>query len=115
MMELKYKMTPALAGVIFVRFSSVLTAAAGLAFVVFSVPYYSLFYRIAKEEKTAAFFAFREIPVNLARIIVFGLGILIAPNLKLLFPLAGAIYLFFFFWQKPKTGVLRLLFDRRPS
>jgi len=90
----------------------ILTVSSGMAFVVFSIPYYSLFYSMAKKEKSAVFFAFREIPVNLARLIVFGLGILCAPNLKLLFPLAGAVYIFFLFWQKPKAGILRSAFDR---
>jgi len=76
-----------------------LTVLAGMAFVVFSVPYYSIFYQISQKEKTAVFFAFREVPVWIARMTVFGLGIVFADNLPLLFLLAGVVYTFFLFWK----------------
>src|SRR3989339_306539 len=72
----------------------------GIFYVVFSVPYYSFFYRISQKEKATVFFAFREIPVAIARVIVFSLAIVFAANLKILFLVAGGAYLYFIFWKK---------------
>jgi MFS family permease len=84
----------------------ILTILSGMAFVVLSVPYYSIFYQIAQKEKAAVFFAFREIPVAIARIIVFTMGILFVANLKILFLLAGLVYLFFIFWKNQNNNEL---------
>jgi len=82
----------------------ILTVCSGIVFVVLSVPYYSIFYQIAQKEKAAVFFAFREIPVTIARIIVFSLGILFAANLKILFLAAGLAYILFIFWKKQENN-----------
>ena len=84
----------------------VLTIFSGIFFVILSVPYYSIFYQIAQKEKAAVFFAFREIPVAIARIIVFSLGILFATNLKILFLVAGSVYVLFIFWKKQNNNEL---------
>ncbi len=78
----------------------ILTFFSGIFYVVFSVPYYSFFYRISQKEKATVFFAFREIPVAIARVIVFSLAIVFAANLKILFLVAGGAYLYFIFWKK---------------
>ena len=69
----------------------------GLAFVIFKVPYYSKLFSIPRKTKVDEFFIFREIPVNIARIIVFVLAILFVNNLEFLFPVAGIAYLYFLF------------------
>lgn len=84
----------------------ILTAFAGMVFVVLSVPYYSIFYEIAKKEKVSVFFTFREVPVWIARVTVFGLGILFADNLKILFLLAGLVYSYFLFWKNKNNNEL---------
>ena len=61
---------------------------------------------IAQKEKASVFFAFREIPVAIARIIVFSLAILFATNLKILFLVAGLVYVLFFFWKKQSNHKL---------
>lgn len=78
----------------------ILTIFSGIACVVFSVPYYSIFYEIGKEEKPAVFFAFREIPVWLARVIVFILALIFVDNLEILFLVASSTYLYFLIWGK---------------
>lgn len=84
----------------------VLTILSGMVFVILSVPYYSIFYQIAQKEKAAVFFAFREIPVAIARIIVFSLAIIFATNLKMLFLIAGLVYLYFIFWKNQNNNEL---------
>lgn len=84
----------------------ILTILSGMVFVVLSVPYYSIFYQIAQKEKAAVFFAFREIPVAIARIIVFSLGILFVTNLKILFLVAGLVYVIFLFWKNQDNNKL---------
>lgn len=78
----------------------VLTVLSGLAYTVFSVPYYSKIYSRAKRENTAVFFAFREIPIAIARVAVFVLAIIFAEDLKMLFPIAGLVYVYFLFWRE---------------
>ncbi|MFH1662056.1 MAG: MFS transporter [Candidatus Falkowbacteria bacterium] len=84
----------------------ILTIISGIVFVVFSIPYYSIFYQIAQKEKAPIFFAFREIPVNIARVIVFSFGIVLATNLKIFFIIAALAYIYFLFWNKSKTNGL---------
>lgn len=77
-----------------------LTIISGFVYVFFSVPYYAYFYEIGKNEEPAVFFAFREIPVWIARIIVFFLAIIFVDKLQYLFLVAAFMYLYFlFFWR----------------
>ncbi len=75
----------------------ILTILAGMAAVIFEVPYYTLFYQFSKKENSAPFFAFREVPVLFSRIIVFTLAILFVSNLQYLFLIAALSYVYFLF------------------
>lgn len=80
----------------------ILSILASFAYVIFSIPYYSIFYKISKKEKEAVFFAFREVPVAMARIIMFVLAIILANQLELLFIIAALSYIIFLFWKEKK-------------
>ncbi|MCK5061572.1 MFS transporter [Candidatus Parcubacteria bacterium] len=71
----------------------------GLAFVIFKIPYYSKLFSIPRKSKVDEFFIFREVPVNIARIIVFLLAIIFVNNLQFLFPIAGLVYLYFLLFK----------------
>jgi len=75
----------------------ILALTMGLVSVLFSVPYYSKFYQIAKKETADEFFIFREIPVTIGRIFVFSIALLFVTKLQFLFPIAGIVYLYFLF------------------
>jgi MFS family permease len=77
-----------------------LTIFSGIAYVLFSIPYYSGIYKIGKKEKTAVFFAFREVPVWMARVVVFCLALVFVENLEVLFLIAGIVYIYFLFWKR---------------
>lgn len=70
---------------------------AGFFFILLVVPYTSLFYRISHEEKSDDFFVWREIPVNVGRLIILLIALLFVNHLNYLFPIAGLSYIYFLF------------------
>jgi len=70
-----------------------------LFFIVFDIPYSILFYKFSKEEKTASFFVFLEVPNLIGRSIIFSLAILFVSNLQYLFLVAALSYVYFLFFK----------------
>ena len=76
----------------------VFTVLAGIFAILFLVPYHSRLFKLAKRNKIDEFFIFREVPVWLGRLAMLILALVFVGNFKMLFPIAGLVYLYFLFF-----------------
>jgi|SRR5580698_3382491 hypothetical protein len=86
------KLTPIIAFVV--------SAAASFAGALIAVPFNTIIYSFVREENTREFIMFREYPVAIAHILVYGAGILVSPHITYLFWLALAAYATFIVMPK---------------
>jgi MFS family permease len=69
-----------------------ISALAGFASKLITVPFSTIIYSLAREDNTREFIMFREYPVGLARIVVYGAGVILATGITSLFWLALFAY-----------------------
>jgi MFS family permease len=70
-----------------------LSVLAGFFGVLITVPFNALIYKNAKESHVEDFVIFREIPVALGRVLLYGVGLLMVTKVKLTFLVAAGSYL----------------------
>ena len=75
----------------------VLTIMAGFFMMLFLIPYQSILYKLAKEDRIDEFFVFREVPVYIGRMLVFAVALFFVTKLEIGFVFAALSYIFFFF------------------
>lgn len=63
------------------------TLIAGLAGILILIPLNTMVYRFAKEEKPEEFIIFRELPISIGRIVVYGLAVFMTANIRYSFAL----------------------------
>lgn len=69
-----------------------------------AIPFNSLIYNLARDNNPREFIMFREVPVFLARGLVYSLGAFVALNFHQLFWLGIIAYGAFIFLRVPKLG-----------
>jgi MFS family permease len=86
----------------------VVSALAGFAAMIKSVPFDAIIYGLARQDNTREFLMFREYPVAAARILVYGMGIAVASDITKLFWLSILAYLVFLLLPRPgRAAVIR--------
>ncbi|NTU99398.1 MFS transporter, partial [Candidatus Falkowbacteria bacterium] len=74
-----------------------LSVLAGFCGVLISIPFQSMIYRNAQESHVEDFIIFREIPISLGRLVLYGLALLLFIDIKLSFLAAAFTYLLIIF------------------
>jgi MFS family permease len=83
----------------------VISALVGIATMLIAIPFNALIYNLARDNNPREFIMFREVPVFLARGLVYSLGAFIAINFHQLFWLGIVAYGAFVFLKLPKAGL----------
>lgn len=73
----------------------VVSAIMGFASVIQTIPFNGIIYNLARDNNPREFILFREVPITIARTLVYGTGLIVATHVQLLFWLAIAAYAVF--------------------